>query len=168
MKKTLTILSVISVVGVAKAADITIYFSPSCPHCHHAMEYMDKNMPGDKYDKVDVSKMENREVFVAAIQKCRLDSGGVPLVVIGKKCMQGFGPDTGLEYRAELAKLKTAKTAVVATDETGEVIAVEPPVKHARVETEKRVGYAFWLALGAFALALGAFVVARSRRKCKC
>ena len=25
--------------GTASAADVTIYYSPSCPHCHHARDF---------------------------------------------------------------------------------------------------------------------------------
>ena len=27
-------------IGSASAADITVYYSPSCPHCHHARDFI--------------------------------------------------------------------------------------------------------------------------------
>ena len=26
-------------IGAASAADVTLYYSPSCPHCHHARDF---------------------------------------------------------------------------------------------------------------------------------
>ena len=31
-------------VGAASAADITVYYSPTCPHCHHARDFIAQNL----------------------------------------------------------------------------------------------------------------------------
>src|SRR5262249_34587679 len=46
---------------------------------------------------------ENRGAFERALKKCKLDSYGIPLVVIGEKCFQGFGKGTSeKEFRDAL------------------------------------------------------------------
>ena len=96
MKK-LSILSAIfglAFVGAASAANITIYHSPYCPHCHHAREFISSTLiyeyPELQVTEVNVTEPENQEKFAAALKKCEFESGGVPVLVIGDKCEQGY------------------------------------------------------------------------------
>ena len=96
MKK-LTFLSALfglTFAGAASAADITIYHSPSCPHCHHARDFITNTLvyeyPELKVTEVNVMDEANREAFMAALEKCGFESGGVPVLVIGDKCEQGY------------------------------------------------------------------------------
>ena len=91
--------------GVASAADITIYYSPSCPHCHHAREFISNTLvyeyPELKVTAVNVMDQANLPAFQDALKKCEFDSGGVPVMVIGDKCEQGYADfmqDTMREY----------------------------------------------------------------------
>ena len=88
MKK-LSILSAVlcmAVFGAASAADIAIYHSPTCPHCHHARDFIE----GLSVSEINVMVPENVEKFQDALAKCEYDSGGVPVIVIGDKCFQGY------------------------------------------------------------------------------
>lgn len=96
MKK-LSLLSAIfgfAFMGAASAADITVYYSPTCPHCHHAREFISSTMiyeyPELKVSEVNVFEEANRPMFEAALKKCEYESGGVPVLVIGEKCFQGY------------------------------------------------------------------------------
>lgn len=96
MKK-LSILSAIfglSFIGAASAANITIYHSPHCPHCHHAREFISNTLiyeyPELTVTEVNVMEPANQEQFQAALKKCEFESGGVPVLVIGDKCEQGY------------------------------------------------------------------------------
>ncbi|MBE6462065.1 MAG: hypothetical protein E7006_04490 [Alphaproteobacteria bacterium] len=95
MKKSL-LLSLFGVVfmGTAMAADITLYYSPHCPHCHHAREFIAETLvyeyPELKVTAVNVTDQANRPDFQAALSKCGFNSGGVPVLVIGDKCEQGY------------------------------------------------------------------------------
>lgn len=96
MKK-LSILSAIfglSFIGAASAANITIYHSPHCPHCHHAREFISSTLiyeyPELTVTEVNVMEPANQEQFQAALKKCEFESGGVPVLVIGDKCEQGY------------------------------------------------------------------------------
>jgi glutaredoxin len=76
------------------AADITIYYAPSCPHCHHAREFISNTLvyeyPELKVTAIDVTIPEHRSLFKSALDKCGLTSGGVPVLVIGEHCEQGY------------------------------------------------------------------------------
>lgn len=96
MKK-LSLLSAImglTFAGAASAADITIYHSPSCPHCHHAREFISSTLiyeyPELKVTEVNVMDQANLPKFQEALKKCEFDNGGVPVIVIGDKCEQGY------------------------------------------------------------------------------
>lgn len=96
MKKS-SILSAImglAFVGSASAADVTIYYSPTCPHCHHARDFINNTLiyeyPTIKVTEVNVMDEANMPKFQETLQKCNFESGGVPVIVIGDKCEQGY------------------------------------------------------------------------------
>lgn len=80
--------------GAASAADITVYYSPSCPHCHHARDFISNTLvyeyPELKVTEVNVMDQANLSKFQEALEKCKFESGGVPVLVIGDKCEQGY------------------------------------------------------------------------------
>ena len=96
MKKTSLLSAILglSFVGAASAADITVYYSPSCPHCHHAREFITSTLvyeyPELKVTEVNVMEQANLPKFQEALKKCGFESGGVPVLVIGDKCEQGY------------------------------------------------------------------------------
>lgn len=81
-------------VGAASAADITVYYSPTCPHCHHARDFITQNLvyeyPTISITEVNVMEPANRPKFEETLKKCEYTSGGVPVLVIGEKCFQGY------------------------------------------------------------------------------
>ena len=92
--KLLPLLLSVFFIGTASAADITIYYSPSCPHCHHAQEFFANKMiyeyPKLRVVQVNVMKKSNLDMFKDALAKCEYTSGGVPVIVVGDKCFQGY------------------------------------------------------------------------------
>lgn len=105
MKK-LSLLSAVfcmAFMGAASAANITIYHSPSCPHCHHAREFINGTLvyeyPQITVTEVNVMEDDNFPLFQEAIQKCEYTSGGVPVMVIGEKCFQGYADFMQQELR---------------------------------------------------------------------
>lgn len=81
-------------IGSASAADITVYYSPTCPHCHHARDFINNTLiyeyPTIKVTEVNVMEEVNLPKFQEALEKCKFESGGVPVIVIGEKCEQGY------------------------------------------------------------------------------
>ena len=95
----------------ANAADITIFYSPTCPHCHHARDFIGSALIYEydnlKVGEVNVMDIENRQAFVDALFKCGYQSGGVPVMVIGDmnvkdgfKCFQGYSDSVQNDLRA--------------------------------------------------------------------
>lgn len=82
------------VMAAANAADIRIYHSPSCPHCHHAREFIENTLIYEydnlKVTEINVTVEDNRQEFMDTIKKCEYKSGGVPVIVVGDKCFQGY------------------------------------------------------------------------------
>ena len=80
--------------GAASAADITVFYSPTCPHCHHAREFIASTLvyeyPELKVTEVNVMDEANLPMFQETLKKCEFESGGVPVIVIGEKCEQGY------------------------------------------------------------------------------
>lgn len=80
--------------GGAVAADITMYYSPYCPHCHHAREFFSNDLvyeyPKLKVVQVNVIEEDNLPKFEEALKKCEYKTGGVPVIVVGDKCFQGY------------------------------------------------------------------------------
>jgi glutaredoxin len=99
----------------ARAADIDIYYSPTCPHCHHAMEFLDgtlvKEMPGISVEKINVTEEKNLNAFRDALKKCEYTSGGVPVLVVKGKCFQGYAGFMNDEIRAAAANDDAAAPA---------------------------------------------------------
>lgn len=94
MKKAILFLSFLFISNFANASKLTLYFSPTCPHCHHAMEYIDgtlvKKYKDLKFVKVDLSDRSNIDLFKKALEKCKYTSGGVPVMVVNGICFQGY------------------------------------------------------------------------------
>jgi len=92
--------------GTANAADITVFYSPTCPHCHHARDFISNTLIYEyndlKVSEIDVTKMENRQAFVDALFKCKYNKGGVPVIVIGEKCFQGYSDNLQPEFRTAI------------------------------------------------------------------
>ncbi|MDR0803815.1 MAG: hypothetical protein LBO08_01870 [Rickettsiales bacterium] len=98
------------------AADIAIYYSPTCPHCHHARDFISSTLiyeyPTLAVVEYNVSENAGYNEFAKALKTCGYESGGVPVAVVNGKCFQGFGApeNTGVEFRAALdAKLTAAE-----------------------------------------------------------
>ena len=111
ISKLLYAIAGLSFVSAANAADITIFYSPTCPHCHHARDFISNNLIYEyadlKVSEVNVMNVDNRQDFVDAIYKCGYKTGGVPVLVIGDqkvkdgfKCFQGYSDASQPDLRA--------------------------------------------------------------------
>lgn len=106
--------------GSANAANITVYFSPSCPHCHHAYEFISNNLiyeyPNITVTMVSVMEQSNRQDFANALNKCKYQSGGVPVIVVGEKCFQGYADFMQDQLREAVAVDLDANAVAVAAE----------------------------------------------------
>ena len=107
----------------ANAADITVFYSPSCPHCHHARDFIKNELIYEynelKVTEIDATLMENRQDFIDALNKCEFTSGGVPVLVVGEKCFQGYGDSSKTPIREAIeADLTDAQKQAAAANRT--------------------------------------------------
>lgn len=89
--------------GVASAANVDLYYSPSCPHCHHARDFFVNKMiyeyPNLRVVQINVMNKDNLPKFREVLKKCNYKSGGVPVIVVGDKCFQGYADFMQQELR---------------------------------------------------------------------
>ena len=120
MKKIFGAIAGAMFVGNALAADITIYHMPTCPHCHHAREFVSQNLiyeyPELKVTTIDVTQDANRQEFMDTLKKCKYESGGVPVIVIGEKCFQGYADSMADDVRAAVEVDMDSAAKKVAAD----------------------------------------------------
>ncbi len=96
MKKLSALTAVLGLafISAASAADITIFYSPYCPHCHHARAFVENTLiyeyPTVSVRNVNVMEEANLPMFQDTLEKCKYESGGVPVIVVGEKCFQGY------------------------------------------------------------------------------
>jgi len=185
MKKLiLTSVMAMATFGAFAAVDMTIYYSPTCPHCHHARDFTSQYLvyeyPTLKVTNVDVTQQANYPAFQKVVKDCGYDSGGVPVAVINGKCFQGFGtPETtGQEFRNTINAALTPEEKATA-DANRAALAANPDQyrsQHAdrasamseqAVQPEKKTensGLVFWAVLGVLVVALG-FVLLRKKKQ---
>lgn len=130
-------------IGAATAADMTVYYSPTCPHCHHMRDYASNNFiyeyPSMKITMVDVTVPENRSLFIDVIKTCEYESGGVPVIKIGDKCFQGFAESMADDMRAAIesdmdaAAKQSAADVKRAISENGDTYRQEHPTPVATI-----------------------------------
>lgn len=110
-------------VGNANAADITIFYAPTCPHCHHARDFISSTLIYEydnlKVTEVNILNSANTQDFVDALFKCGYKTGGVPVMVVGEKCFQGYADSTQPELRAAIeADLTDEQKSAAAANKT--------------------------------------------------
>ena len=78
---------------------IYVFYHPSCPHCHKAIDFIDSKLK-DKYKniifyKINITTEKNSKLFKQYGMEYGLDieKMGVPTIFIGDKYMIGYGTD---------------------------------------------------------------------------
>jgi LPXTG-motif cell wall-anchored protein len=152
------------------SSKIIIYYSPTCPHCHHARDFVNKTLVPEYGDdltvtEINVTESGNGAKFMDAVKKCDMQGGYVPLVIVNGKCFQGFADAMAVDYRVALGaapvEVKTEK-ADVAQQETAAAQLPEEqiPAPAAKSNTSTML----YILLGLLAVALG-FVVFSKKKK---
>lgn len=178
-----------TLIGSAFGADVTIYYSPSCPHCHHARDFLSNTLVYENHDitvtQVNVADAANRQMFIDVLKKCEYESGGVPVLVVGDKCFQGYAEfmqdeirDAALVGLSDDAKatVEANKKAMSADSESfkqqhasraSAIVEYTPDaVKADEVKTEKKNNIVyFWAILIVLVAALGFVLVKRDNKK---
>lgn len=177
--------------GSASAADITIYYSPYCPHCHHAQEFFANKMVYEypKLRVVQVNVMEESKLpaFQEALLKCKYDNGGVPVIVVGDKCFQGYADFMQQDLRdaveADLSKSEKEQAAknrkeleanpedfkAKHADRKDAIKEYNPSDKSEVAQTEKKNNESssvyFYVLLAVLVVALGFVLIRKDKKK---
>ncbi|MDR1691488.1 MAG: hypothetical protein LBR35_01445 [Rickettsiales bacterium] len=87
-----------------KKPNVTIYYNPTCPYCHMALEFFANELPDITLEKIELNGGEgkNHDLFLKALNKCEFEMHGIPLIVIGEKCFQGFNEETANQIKQVL------------------------------------------------------------------
>lgn len=80
--------------GAQDISDSQIYFfyQSSCPHCHHASQYIAQKYPDLKMQNLNVRTPENFNLLLKCAQKFNLpqESLGTPLICMGDHYIMGW------------------------------------------------------------------------------
>lgn len=186
MKKIILGLIGLSFIGDAFAANITLYYSPTCPHCHHAREFISNSLvyeyPELQVTAVNVMQEQNRDAFMDALKKCEYTSGGVPVLVIGEKCFQGYGDFMANDLRAAIgvdlsdAQKSVAAANKAAMDKDADAFRAQHTeradaiVERVATDAQKKIeksdkGWVFYAILIALVVGLGAVLGRKGNKK---
>lgn len=77
-----------------------VFFSPDCPHCHEAIDYL-KTQPGIDYVLHDISTPAGEALLVDVARRFGMTRVAVPMFVYGARYTTGFGSGetTGAQLR---------------------------------------------------------------------
>ena len=181
MKKLMLLAALFGFVGTSRAADITIYYSPSCPHCHHALEFFSDSLvyeyPELKITAVNVpASDENIEQFRAVLKKCEYTSGGVPVIVVGDKCFQGYGDAVADKIRDAVNVGLTDDQIATARENRKEMARDADAFRAAHTSranvisefdgaTQKKTNHGGWLFWGVLIVLAGALTIILQRKQ---
>lgn len=90
---------VFSVSGWKKAVTpeddkIYFFFSNTCPHCHDALDYINRKYPDLNVTLVNVADDDGYDMFAASAKKFKLGSEvGTPLFCMGDNYIMGWSPE---------------------------------------------------------------------------
>lgn len=74
-----------------KTDKIYLFYQTTCPHCHHAIEYINTKYPNLDMVLVNIENTENYKLFVKCAQKFKLGNRiGTPLFCIGEHYLMGW------------------------------------------------------------------------------
>ena len=70
---------------------VYFFFSNTCPHCHHALEYINAKYPNLEMAMVNVGNPEGLRMLAQAAKDFEMgDSVGTPLMVFGDNYLMGW------------------------------------------------------------------------------
>ncbi len=78
---------------------IYLFYSNSCPHCHDAIAYLNKNYPDLKLNMENVSTQQGYELLFKCAEKFNLGNRiGTPLFCMGDKYIMGWSDNNAAQF----------------------------------------------------------------------
>lgn len=77
---------------------VYFFYQQTCPHCHHALEYINRTAPDVPMEMVSIDGA-GRDLFIECVEKFDLprDAIGTPLICMGDNYLMGWAT----EYEAK-------------------------------------------------------------------
>ncbi len=160
MKKILisALFAVTMITTSAVANDVKIFYTNTCPHCHNAREFFAKEIrPEYKSIRITEYNLDDKSshpAFRKALTDCKYENGYVPVIMVGEKCWQGYGPSSNPEIIDAVKNYKPKPKT-------------EKVEKAEKKSTEKSSGtnlIPFYALMGILVLGLG-FILLRKPKK---
>lgn len=90
---------------------VYFFYQVSCPHCHHAAEYIKENHPDLKPVSIDVRQDGNMALFEQAVKHYGItEQAGTPLITLGKNYIMGWSPEQQKLFSRYLKVLNSQKS----------------------------------------------------------
>lgn len=95
------LLSIVLFAGVSCAAwavpvEAVLFSSPYCPHCRHLKQdkfpeqFRAKHKDAVRLTEYDLTEGANNVLFSQTLEAYRLDSAGIPMLIVGETVLQGY------------------------------------------------------------------------------
>lgn len=108
MKKILSLLLIIPLfLGACSSKEdelldsdkVYFFYSNSCPHCHHALDYINQKYPNLQLSMINVGSPEGYDLLVRCAQEFKLGNQiGTPLFCMGDKYIMGWSQEHEVKF----------------------------------------------------------------------
>ena len=87
---------------------IYFFYQTSCPHCHHAVDYISQKYPNLKMISLDVRTQANFNLFLKCANKFKLDQSalGTPLICMGNHYIMGWSDADKVKFDLYVQQFK--------------------------------------------------------------
>lgn len=78
---------------------IYFFYQSTCPHCHHALEYINRTAPDVELEMIQVDG-SGRDLFIQCVEKFDLprDAIGTPLICMGDNYLMGWSQEYEVRF----------------------------------------------------------------------
>lgn len=89
-------------------SEIYFFYQNSCPHCHHAADYIKQKYPHLKINALDVANKDNLNLFLKCVYKFKLDKSklGTPLFCMGNHYIMGWSDTDAKKFDSYVQHFK--------------------------------------------------------------
>ena len=89
---------------------VYFFYSNGCPHCHAALEYIDRNYANTPITMVNIATPGGYELCWKAAKHYKLNGSiGTPMITFGDKYMLGWGTDSARQFDANIRSFLKSK-----------------------------------------------------------
>ena len=83
------------------ANEVYFFYQETCPHCHHAADYIQAHYPDLAVKSLDIKMPGNLRLFESAVKTYKVGSNvGTPLLCLGKNYIMGWGDEDAARFDA--------------------------------------------------------------------